>query len=81
MIEIVNNKIILIPARQAIVVSPEQDIVILQIVRGEKGDPGETGPQGPQGETGPQGPQGETGPQGHDDGDRTGTPGCYRNSS
>ena len=72
MIEIVNNKIILIPARQAIVVSPEQDIVILQIVRGEKGDPGETGPQGP---------QGETGPQGHDDGDRTGTPGCYRNSS
>jgi len=37
---------------------------VIPVLKGPKGDKGDTGPQGPQGETGPQGLQGETGPQG-----------------
>ena len=56
------------PARPAL--KDRRATLVKPVLRGPKGDPGETGPQGPKGdtgETGPQGPKGdtgETGPQG-----------------
>ena len=38
----------------------------LGMVKGPKGDKGDTGPQGEKGDTGPQGPQGEKGDRGSD---------------
>lgn len=42
----------------------EYDLGMVKGPKGEKGDTGSQGPKGDKGDTGPQGPQGDTGPQG-----------------